>query len=300
MAFLHNPEKLKVRQIEVELTLVTGVFIGTSNKKIVNTLTVDATIKKTLNNNFTSTASITIYGMSNTDIATLSTTGYQPLIYEANQVNLYAQYEGEAKSLAFSGYIVKAYADYSNPSRPMHFECQSSYQDAINAVEATNTAGTKDVAQIFNDIATSLGYSFTNNGVTGVISNCILTGSAVDQLKQLAQQTQTNCIIDVKNVKIAPQGQALNNQILDINSESGLLGFPTPDQWGVQFKVRFIPQLQIGQYVKLETKTYIPKSTGQWFVYDIESSLNNRHENWFSTVRCSYNSLVGLTNNGSE
>jgi hypothetical protein len=296
MAFLNNPEKLKVRQLEVEITLVTGTFNGNSNKKIVNSLTVDATIKKTLNNNFTNTASIVIYGMSNTDIATLSTTGYQPLVYESNKIDVFAQYEGEAKSLAFSGFIVKAYADYSNPSRPMHFECQTSYQNAIDATAPINTAGTQDVAQVFNNIATSIGYSFENTGVSGVLNNCILTGSPIDQLKQLSKQTQTNCVVDLNKVKIAPQGQALSNQILDVNSSSGLLGFPIPDQWGVLFKMRYTPQLQIGQYVKLETNTYIPKSNGQWFAYDIETSLNNRHENWFSTVKGSYNSLQGLDN----
>lgn len=296
MAFINNPESLKVRQLQVEITLSSGDFNGNGNTKIIDSLTVDALVKKTLNNNFTSNANITIFGMSNTDIAILTTTGYQPLIYEANRIKLYAQYEGEARALCFSGYIIKSYADYSNPSRPMYFECQASYQDAISTASHVNIEGAKNVTEIFGEIANNLGYGFTNNGVTGTINNCVLSGSPVDQLKQLAKKTQTNCIIDLNNVKIAPQGQSLNDLVLDVNSESGLIGYPTPDNWGVQFKMRYTPQLQIGQYIQLKTAVSIPKSNGQWFVYDMESSLNNRHENWFINVKCSYNSLIGGAN----
>ena len=297
MAFLNNPEFLKVRQLQVEITLNSGVFNEDfQNTKIINHLTVDAVVQKTLNNNFTCNANITIFGMSNTDIAILTTTGYQPLIYEANKIKLYAQYEGEAKALCFSGFIVKSYADYNNPSRPMYFNCQASYQDAIKFVANINTTGTQNIADIFSNIANNLGYGFTNNGVNGSINNCILFGSYVDQLKQLAKKTQTNCIIDLDNIKIAPQGQSLNNLILNINNESGLLGYPVPNNFGVQFKIRYTPQLQIGQYVQLQTVVYIPKSTGQWFVYDIESNLNNNHENWFMDVKASYNNLIGGVN----
>ena len=291
MSEISNPTQLFTRQLQCKLILQSGTFNQGNNTKIVDNLTINATISKTLNNNFTQEASIIIYGMNKSDIAALSTLGYAPLIYEANQIEVYAQYEGMAPALAFTGYIVKAYAEFANPNRPMYFDCQATYQQAINNAQAFNSIGTVSTADAFNTLATGLGYSFQNNGVSGQLNNLILTGSPIAQLQQLAKQTDTMCVVDNNTVKIAPNGQALSNEILDINSESGLLSYPVIDIWGVRFRMRYNPVLQLGQYIHLSTSVPIPKATGQWFVYDMQSSLNNRHENWYTDVRCSYNNL---------
>lgn len=291
MANITNPTQLYTRQLQCKFILQSGEFEQGNNTKIVNNLTINATIHKTLNSNFTQEAHIIVYGMNKSDIAALSTLGYAPLIYEANKIEVYAQYEGEAPALAFSGYIVKAWAEFANPSRPMFFECQATYQQSINSAQPFNSMGSVSTSDAFSNLANSLGLSFQNNGVTGQLNNIILTGSPIAQLQQLAKQCEVTCVVDNNVVKIAPQGQALSNQILNINSESGLISYPVIDVWGVRFRMRYNPVLQIGQYIALQTTVPIPKSTGQWFVFDMQSSLNNRYENWHTDVRCSYNNL---------
>lgn len=289
MAVVLNPEDLKVRQLQCKLTLQSGTFEQGYNTKVINNLTINALVNKTLSNNFTCAADITIYGMNESDIAALSTLGYAPLIYELNKIELFAQYEGDSQSLCFSGYIVKAWCNFADPSRPMHFECQVTYQEALNNIAPINANGSVSIPGLFQKLAANLNCSLQNNGVGGVINNPILTGSAIDQLKNLSKQTSTNCLVDNSILKIAPKGFSLSNLILSINSESGLLSYPTIDAWGVKFRMRYNPVLSIGQYIALQTKVPIPKSTGQWYVYDMQSSLNNRHENWFTDVKCSYN-----------
>jgi hypothetical protein len=195
-------------------------------------------------------------------------------------------------SLCFTGYIVRAWADFSDQSRPMHFECQVTYQDAIDNAPSTSVKGPVNAVDLFSKLASSLGYSFQNNGVTGVVNNPILTGSYIDQLKTLSKQTSSNCLVDLGIVKTAPIGFALINAILNINSKSGLLSYPTIDDLGVKFKIRYDPVLQIGQYIHLDTIVPIPKATGQWYVYDMQSTLNDRHEYWYTDLKCSFNSLI--------
>lgn len=295
MAIISNPSALYNRQLQVKLILQSGTFNQGNNVKLINNLTINATVSKTMNNNFTNTANLIIYGMNKSDIATLSTLGYIPLVYNANKIELYAQYEGQTPALCFSGYILRAYADFSDPNRPMFFECQATYQQAINNTLNYNINGTISITTAFSQLASNLGYSFTNNGVTGQLNNPILTGSGIAQLQQLAKQTQTNCVIDNNVCKIAPLGMALSNLILNINGNSGLISYPIIDSWGVRFRMRYNSQLSLGQYIALQTIVNIPKSTGQWFVYDMQSSLNNRHENWYTDVRCSYNNLQEST-----
>ncbi len=291
MAIISNPSSLKERQLQCKITLQSGTFNQGFNTKIINDSTINALINKTLNNNFTNSAQITIYGMNKSDIAALSTLGYIPLKYELNRIELYAQYKGDEPSLCFTGFIVKAWADFSDPSRPMHFECQTTYNAAIQNADPINIQGSASVTDLFSNLATKLSCSLENNGVSGVINNPIYTGSYIDQLKSLSKQTNTNCFIDNNKLNISPKGFSLNNLILNINSESGLISYPTIDAWGVKFRMRYNPVLQLGQYIALQTTVPLPKATGKWFVFDMQTSLNNRHENWYTDLRCSYNNV---------
>lgn len=294
MTFLANPAQLYTRQLQCKITLQSGEFQQGVNTKLVDNLTINVTITKSLNSNFTQQASVVIYGMNKSDIAALSTLGYIPLSYELNRIEIYAQYEGQAPALAYKGYITKAWAEFANPSRPMYFECQTTYQDAISNATNFSNQGSISAEDAFKLYASKLGYSFSNNGVTGQLNNLILTGSPIAQLQQLAKQTQTTCAIDNGILKIAPLGQAFSNEILNINSGSGLISYPVIDVWGIRFRMRYNPILQIGQYIKLQTTVPVPKSTGQWYVYHMDSSLNNRHENFYTDVRCSYNNNIDV------
>lgn len=300
MAVILTPTSLQNRQLQCKITLQSGTFNQGFNTLTVNDATINAIVNTSMNNNFTNSSQITIYGMNKSDIAALSTLGFAPLKYELNTIELYAQYENDPSSLCFTGFIVKAWADYSDPSRPMHFECQTTYQDAINNVDPINLKGSINITDLFSNLASKLGLSLQNNGVTGIINNPIFTGSVIDQLKNISKQTGINCVIDNNKLKIAPKTFSFSNEIVNINSDSGLLSYPTIDAWGVKFRIRYNPVLQIGQYVALQTSVPIPNSQGQqirpplrgngnWFVYDMQSSLNNRHENWYTDLRCSYN-----------
>lgn len=317
MSIVINPPSLKIRQLQCNLILQSGQFNQGGNVKLVNSnlivsgvSTINATIHTSLSNNFTNSADITIYGMNESDIAALSTLGYEALKFQLNRIELYANYADQQKSLCFSGYIVRAWCDFSDPSRPMHFECQTTYQEALGGVTPTSIKGQIGVVDLFSKFAASLMYSIQNNGVTGILNNPIFTGSPIDQLKKLSKQTGTACVADKGVIKIAPLRFALSNSILNISSDRGLLGYPTLDAWGVKLKIRYDPTLQIGQYVKLETivpipgletsiqvpnaaatVSRVPRANGRWYVYDMLSTLSNLHEPWYTELKCSYDNV---------
>lgn len=298
MSVVINPTSLRIKQLECRLILQSGQFNQGGNIKLVNSnlitsgvSTINATVHTSLSNNFTNSADIIIYGMNESDIAALSTLGYAALKYELNRIELYANYSDQQKSLCFSGYIVRAWCDFSDPSRPMHFECQTTYQEALGDVTPTSIKGQIGVVDLFSQFASSLMYSIQNNGVTGILNNPIFTGSPIDQLKKLSKQTSTACVADKGILKIAPFRYSLSNLVLSINSDNGLLSYPTIDTWGVKLRIRYDPTLQIGQYIKLETIVPIPKATGRWYIYDMQSTLSNLHEPWYTELKCSYDNV---------
>ena len=290
MAFISNPQALEERYLSCVITLQSGTFAQGGNTKVIDNNTINAVVTKTLSNNFTNSADITIYGMNDSDIAALSTLGYLPFNYNTNKITLYANYVSQPKSLCFVGYIVRAWCDYSDPSRPMHFQCQKTYLDAIASAKPINIQGSSSVPGLFSTLASSLGLSLNNNGVTGLIKNAIFDGSLIDQCKSLAKQTSNNCVLDNYKMYIAPLKKSLSNLVLQLDSSSGLIGYPTIDAMGIKLKMRYNPVLHIGQYIQLSSK--VPKTTGKWYVYDMTSSLNNRHENWYTDLRLSYNSTI--------
>lgn len=317
MSVVINPPLLRIRQLECKLILQSGQFNQGGNVKLVNSnfitsgvSTINATVHTSLSNNFTNSADVIVYGMNESDIAALSTLGYAALKYELNRIELYANYADQQKSLCFSGYIVRAWCDFSDPSRPMHFECQTTYQEALGDVTPTSIKGQIGVVDLFSKFASSLGYSLQNNDVIGILNNPIFTGSPIDQLKKLSKQTSSACVADKGVLKIAPLRFALSTSILNIDSNSGLLSYPTLDAWGVKLKIRYDPTLQIGQYIKLETivaipgletsiqvpratatVNRIPRANGRWYVYDMQSTLSNLHEPWYTDLKCSYDNV---------
>lgn len=291
MAIVQNPN-LYERVLACSITLTTGVFQPNLNTLLVNDHTINATVHKTLSNNFTETADITIFGLSPSDINALKTTGFSPLAYQQNKIELYASYktksgQNNTSSLCFKGNIVRAFADYSDPSRPMKFEC-ATYLDSIGESSLINAQGSISAQTIFKNIADNLGLALINNGVTGVFYNLILTGSAIEQLKNVSKQLNVNAVIDKGTLTIAPKSGGLTKTILKIGADSGLISYPTLDNWGVKFRMRYNPVLSIGQQIELNTSKTLPNPTGKFFVYDMQSSLNNRHDDWFSDVKCSF------------
>lgn len=292
MANISNPKELEQRQLQCKFTLQSGEFKQGFNTKIVLNNTINAVVSKSMNNNFTNSAQITVYGMNYSDIAALSTLGYLPLKYELNKVQLYAQYASQPTSLCFEGFIVKAWANFSDPSRPMYFECQTTYQDAIDSKNSTNIKGKTSINDLLGNLSSQLKLSLQNNGVEGTLNNTILTGSFIQQLQQLSKQGNFNCVIDKGKLYVSPKGKSFSDQILSLNKDSGLLSYPMIDAYGVKFRMRYNPVLDIGQYVSLQTKVPLPKSNGKWYVYDMQHSLNNRHENWYTDIKAAYNNQM--------
>jgi hypothetical protein len=93
MSVVVNPKELRTRLLQCKLILQSGEFNQGGNTKIVNDATINAVVHKSLSNNFTNSADITIYGMNPSDIAALSTLGYAAFKYELNRIELYANYE---------------------------------------------------------------------------------------------------------------------------------------------------------------------------------------------------------------
>lgn len=274
----------KKRDIEIHIILGTGSFNGSANTKIIKGLSCNVTINKLgapdLNN-----LEATIYNMLPEDIEALTNLAFRPLQVPLNKIAVYA--EGE---LAFSGDIVPngAIASYTGSDTAFKIKAVTGYKASVTAISPASYQGDTDVADVVKNAAESAGYSFQNQGASKMLSNPYFQGSAVEQMTEAADMCALDLIIDDDSVILLPPTENRGGAVPLINAKSGLIGYPTYSQTGIDFKCVYRPELKIAGLVKIES--VLPKATGVWKIIAIKDilSCNIPGGSWVSEVRTTY------------
>ena len=130
------------------------------------------------------------------------------------------------------------------------------------------------ITSIFENFANKMGYGFMNNGVEGNCPDIILNGSLREQILELAKALNINISMDCKMLRIAPMGKPLLKDLpVEVNDKNGLIGYPSFNSNGVNFKAQFNPKIRVGSTVKLTS--IVPNSSGEWVVNQKVSTLSS-------------------------
>jgi len=272
---------LENRSIKVEIILDHGTFREGYNTKII---TGDSTTGSSFRIQIEKAggfardnAELTIYGMNEDDQSILSTLSYQPNEIRRNKIIISAGYNGEYVQY-FAGEIMTANAIYADPSRAFHILAVAALFAGIDIAPHTNNPGTVSVAKLLQTLCTGAGLTLKNTGVILNSKNYIATGSYIDQIRSICDDFNLVYRIDNNVLSVAPQGIPLENTLVILNAGSGLLSYPTVDQNGVHFRCRFDPNIKFGNKVRIQS--IVPKASGDWGIYSIQTALENRHEKW--------------------
>lgn len=91
-------------------------------------------------------------------------------------------------SQVFQGTIANAWIDYRGaPEASLNIEAYAGFYEQMKSAAVNSYKGTVDVASIIESLAKSIGFAFSNNGVTAKLSNPYFAGSALTQIKDCAQ-----------------------------------------------------------------------------------------------------------------
>lgn len=295
-----------------------GSFDNPKELRFVITLGAGATFRSTTNNQITLEgfrASVTIdkgggqmmgtlraqvYGVSQSDMNSVTTLLWQPIATApsqqiTNQVQVYA-IDGAQETLVFSGWIVQAWGNYqSMPDVFLEIQANSATKGMLTPVAPRSFKGQIDVASVMSTIATSMGFTFENNGVTVTLASMYLCNTGMEQIKSLAQAANIWWVLDNTTLAIMPRNSPRGGLIPDISPQSGLVGYPTFDGVGVNFQTLFNPAIKFMGAFKLTTS--IIRANSKW----IATSVNHRLESekpggaWFSTIRGNALGIVSPT-----
>lgn len=234
--------------------------------------------------------SVAIWGMTLDHMNKLSTIGTQYLPIRRNTLTIYA---GEAddqdnfinSSLVYQGSIANAWLDGRQaPNVSFRVECKvGMFESALKAAPQSHSGGV-DAATAMQGLAKQMGFAFENNGVTVKLNDSYFWGSARNQLMSIAQHAGIQVLIDKGTVSIWNTTQGRNGDVVQVNENTGMDGFPSFSSLGIYVRTIFNPTIEFGKKIQVTSK--VTSANGLWFVYRLDHNLEARIKNgaWFSDV----------------
>jgi hypothetical protein len=250
------------RDLQIQLNLNGSTFNGGANQLTLKGLRAWATIQATTGGAtpFFSQAQIRIEGMLGSDMAQLTTLGltagyYTPNIITVNAVS--TQADGtQTSNLAFSGSIFEGYVDYnSQPDVGVVLQASATFASQISGIASSSYKGAVSVATMLQAIcaAASPPLNFVNNGVTAVLSNHAVAGSAMDQIIDICLASLTNYRISNGTLYVWPQGQTSDSTIITLSPQTGMKGYPAYSAQGIDVEMEYNQQVELGRQMTVES-----------------------------------------------
>lgn len=206
-----------------------------------------------------------------------------------NQVQITAG-DGETMSLIFTGQIFTGWSDHSDPPESMFtFSAYGGLASSYASVPPLSYKGAVSAATIARSIAQQMMPPLTlhNSGVATVLTDPYLPGDATQQLRRLARMADFEYAMDEPGVlAIWPRGYGRDTQGVDVNEDTGLMGWPSFNDKGVIFSTLFNPSLRVNGPVNVDSLE--EPANGTWYPYNVTHDLESEVSGgrWFSHCEC--------------
>lgn len=305
------------RKIDVRIALDGDTFDGSNNTVLLQGLRCQATIQSTVGGMtpFQSNAQLRLYGMRGDDMAKLSTLGLTEGIYNRNLIEITAGDDGAGMSAVFAGQIYGGNVDYNAmPDVGVDILASATIGAQMSVVAGTSYKGTMSVATMLQAIANNASppMGFLNAGVSASLSNHAVGGSTWDQIRDICEAAGISYGLDSQtsppSLVIFPKGGSRDDTVIEIDANSGLVGYPMYSIRGINIVSEFNPNIAWGRQMKVSSS--IPKpgpgsplrldrtqpvgANGTFQVVDVVHDLSAQIPGgpWFTRVQL--NSALGL------
>lgn len=228
------------------------------------------------------------------DRLTLIYDGVTPGI-DSNVLTVEATDDEGAFSIVFRGEILHCAPAYNNaPDVPLEFSARAGIIGALAPTYSRSFPGARKVADIVSGLASELGYTFENNGVTTVLIDQTLAGTPTEMLQTVKAAANIEMNIDTPSnvLSIAPRGQPRESEPVVVSKDTGLVGWPTKYAYYIEFAMLYTPDIHIG--CKIDMQSDYPICNGEWFINrsTLNLSCNTPGGPWFTEYAASKANLL--------
>lgn len=232
-----------------------------------------------------SNGTITIFGLSNADIAFLAT-NYNPQdgSLKPSLVQLELGYN-DALSLVLFGNIVEAEPDFTQSDTRIRIRVASGAQQ--NLEKRSITASEKDatfrslceIAAKNNDLA----LEYDSNIPQKTIGDYSFVGTPFQQIEGLRKlYPDADIFINGKKLVVSYKKASEVRKIV-LDRDSGLIGTPKPTPFGVEATSMLNPALAAASFIELKSGK-IPQINGLYRIATLSHKGSNRGELWISQL----------------
>jgi hypothetical protein len=291
-----NASSFTSKQLRVTISLAqpNAVFPGTTGNTLIlgpdssgNQLRVIANVQAVAR--LSVMAEIKIFGVLPADMNALTVAWFNSPVVQNNIVILEAN-NGNGWTQVFSGTIIEAQPDYrGQPAAFFRIQANVSYAAQLAPVPPLSYPHGASVATIVQALATQMGFTFENNGVTATVPpGSYYPGTAYDQLQTVCQATDTDFYFSGKTLAIVPSGLGRPNvPAVLLTQQSGLQGYPVIERFGITIYALFDPNFAGGGQVQISGSD-IPAANGTWTPFSLTHQLESQNPNgaWLTTLSC--------------
>lgn len=274
------------KAIKVSISLAEGTFDGENNEVTLPKVPVHVTMDRTGGDELPK-CTIEVKNLSMSLMEQLTVLSFRKLQTYNNVIKVMAGEEDRELDLVFQGEISSAIPVFSSDGTvTFRIEAASGYYPLQLSTPPVSVNGETTIEYLMGQFAKEAGYILENNGVTGSVSNSVFVGTPVMKARLLARQTGIDLLIENGKFVILPSYKDNRENIVPlISKNTGLIGYPSFTNDGIECECLFNPNVEIGGLVKLES--VVPKATGVWRVtriyHDLEA-YNSSGGNWHTKI----------------
>ena len=259
-----------VKTVRITIQLRKGEFDGGGNTVIIEGLPVSVTVTKQ-GGEAKNKASVTVDNLKLETATQLTTLAFKRLETYNNVIQIDAGSQGAELPTIFIGEITSAVPVMGDNKLSLKIEALAGYYPALIPSTPTSVQENTTVEKLMKQFADEAGYSFENKGITASIANSVFVGSPVEKAKTLARQADVDLLIDDNKFTIQPFEAPKEGQIPLLSKGTGLIGYPSFSNEGINCKSVFNDKLKVGSYFKLES--VLPHASGEWQITKVEHRL---------------------------
>ena len=268
---------MRKKIIRITLTLTDGVetFTAQGDNRLTSTGLAISTAITYGNGAISPTAQVTVYNLPIDRMAKLFRVQWNTMKALLNTVKIEVGEQGGQLEVAYEGNITFATINMDGaPNVSLIITSQMAIVDKmrVTAPFTIPKGESAQVAEIVRFLATESGYQFENYGVDSVLSDTSLNGSNIEKIEKLAQMCDFDLYIEQRLIVICKKGGERDLKIPVISPKTGLIGYPAPEQRGLNFVCLYDPLVRFGGVVRIKD-SLIEIANADWRIYGLVSTL---------------------------
>lgn len=262
-----------------------GSFQGGGNTVTIENLPIDVSIVKSGGAELNK-AVVQVQNMHIDTIKRLTMLAFRKLQTFNNVIKIECGIKGQKLDSVFQGEITSAIPVVNTDGNMLFkIESKTGYYPNQLPTSPVSVAGSTTIEKLMKQFAEEAGYDFENKGVDGSVSNCVFAGSPIMKAKTLANQCGVDLIIDDCKFILQPFEKAQDGLCPLLSDKSGLLGYPSFTNDGVQCKALYNVRYMLGGFFELQS--ILPHSSGVWKITKLEHKLSanqSRSSDWYTNL----------------